>query len=183
MFLLRKSLNSIKFELYDNREERGMELKVVRIEKPDDMNFIMGHSHFIKTVEDLYEAVVQSAPGIKFGISFCEASGKTLIRYTGNDEELIAIAKRNAANVAAGHTFFIFLGNAFPIHVLNAVKMVPEVCRIYCATANPTEVILAETDMGRSVLGVVDGAPSKGFETEADIEERKAFLRTIGYKQ
>jgi len=160
-----------------------MELKLVKIEKPDDMNFIMGHSHFIKTVEDLYEAVVQSAPGIKFGISFCEASGKTLVRYTGNDPELIEIAQKNALNIAAGHTFFIFLGNAFPINVLNAVKMVPEVTRIYCATANPVEVVLVETEQGRGVLGVVDGFSPKGVETDADIEERKAFLRTIGYKQ
>jgi len=160
-----------------------MELKLVKIEKPDEMNFIMGHSHFIKTVEDLYEAVVQSAPGIKFGISFCEASGKTLVRYTGNDPELIEIAQKNALNVAAGHTFFIFLGNAFPINVLNAVKMVPEVTRIYCATANPVEVVLVETEQGRGVLGVVDGYSPKAVETEADIEERKAFLRTIGYKQ
>ncbi len=160
-----------------------MELKLVKIEKPDDMNFIMGHSHFIKTVEDLYEAVVQSAPGIKFGISFCEASGKTLVRYTGNDPELIEIAQKNALNIAAGHTFFIFLGNAFPINVLNAVKMVPEVTRIYCATANPVEVVLVETEQGRGVLGVVDGFSPKAVETDADIEERKAFLRTIGYKQ
>ncbi len=160
-----------------------MELKLVKIEKPDDMNFIMGHSHFIKTVEDLYEAVVQSAPGIKFGISFCEASGKTLVRYTGNDPELIEIAQKNALNITAGHTFFIFLGNAFPINVLNAVKMVPEVTRIYCATANPVEVVLVETEQGRGVLGVVDGFSPKAVETDADIEERKAFLRTIGYKQ
>ena len=160
-----------------------MELRLVKIEKPDDMNFIMGHSHFIKTVEDLYEAVVQSAPGIKFGISFCEASGKTLVRYTGNDPELIEIAQKNALNIAAGHTFFIFLGNAFPINVLNAVKMVPEVTRIYCATANPVEVVLVETEQGRGVLGVVDGFSPKAVETDADIEERKAFLRTIGYKQ
>ncbi len=160
-----------------------MELKLVKIEKPEDMNFIMGHTHFIKSVEDLYETVVQSVPGIKFGISFCEASGKTLVRYTGNDPELIEIAKKNALKIGAGHTFFIFLGNAFPINLLNAIKMVPEVTRIYCATANPVEVILAETEQGRGILGVVDGFSPKGIETEADIEERKQFLRSIGYKQ
>ncbi len=160
-----------------------MELKLLKIEKPDDMNFIMGHAHFIKTVEDLYEAVVQSAPGIKFGISFCEASGKTLVRYTGNDEELIQIAQKNALKIAAGHTFFVFLGNAFPINVLNAIKWVPEVTRIYCATANPVEVVIAETEQGRGVLGVIDGFSPRQLETDADITERKQFLRQIGYKQ
>lgn len=159
-----------------------MELKVVHIEKPDDMNFIMGHSHFIKTVEDVYEALVNSMPGIKFGVAFCEASGKKLVRYAGTDEKLIELARKNAANVAAGHTFFVFLGNAFPINVLNAIKMVPEVCRIYCATANPTDVIIAETERGRAVLGVIDGEPSVGIEKEEDIAERKTFLRNIGYK-
>ena len=159
-----------------------MELKIIPIEKPDDMNFIMGHSHFIKTVEDVYEALIQSMPGIQFGIAFCEASGKRLVRYAGTDEKLINLAQKNALNIAAGHTFFIFLGNAFPINVLNAVKMVPEVCRIYCATANPVQVIVAETDKGRAVLGVVDGEPSIGIEGEEDIRERKEFLRKIGYK-
>lgn len=160
-----------------------MELKVVKIDKPEEMNFIMGHSHFIKTVEDLYEAVVSSVPGVKFGIAFCEASGKTLIRFTGNDEKLIEIAKKNAGNIRAGHTFFIFMENAFPINMLNAVKNVPEVCRVYCATANPTEVIVAETEQGCSVLGVVDGFKTKGFETEEDVRWRKDLLRSIGYKQ
>jgi len=160
-----------------------MELKVIKIEKPEEMNFIMGHSHFIKTVEDLYEAVVQSVPGVKFGIAFCEASSKTLIRYTGNDEMLIEIARKNAANVGAGHSFFIFMENAFPLNMLNAIKMVPEVCRIFCATANPTEVIVAETEQGRAILGVVDGFSPKGVEGEEDIAWRKKFLRDIGYKE
>lgn len=147
------------------------------------MNFIMGHSHFIKTVEDLYEMVIQNVPGIKFGISFCEASGKCLVRHTGNDEKLTEMAKKNAANVAAGHTFFIFMENAFPINILNAVKSVSEVCRVYCATANPTQVVVAETEQGRAVLGVVDGFSPKGIEGEADVEWRKNLLRELGYKQ
>jgi len=160
-----------------------MDIKVVPIEKPDDMNFIMGHSHFIKTVEDLYESIIQNVPGIKFGISFCEASGKCLVRFTGNDEKLTEIAKKNADSIAAGHTFFIFMENAFPINILNAVKAVPEVCRVYCATANPTEVIIAETEQGRAVLGVVDGFSPKGIEGEVDVEWRKNLLRELGYKQ
>lgn len=160
-----------------------MDIKVVPIEKPDDMNFIMGHSHFIKTVEDLYETVIQNVPGIRFGISFCEASGKCLVRFTGNDEKLMEIAKKNADNIAAGHTFFIFMENAFPINILNAVKAVPEVCRVYCATANPTQVILGETEQGRAVLGVVDGFSPKGVEAESDVEWRKNLLRELGYKQ
>lgn len=160
-----------------------MELFAVDIEKPDDVNFIMGHSHFIKTVEDLYEAVVQSVPGIQFGVAFCEASQEALVRFTGTDEAMIELAKKNALNISAGHTFFIFLKNAFPINVLNAIKMVPEVCRIYCATANPTQVILTETAQGRAVLGVVDGVKSRGVESEADIEKRKRLLRQFGYKQ
>ncbi len=160
-----------------------MELVAVDIEKPDDVNFIMGHSHFIKTVEDLYEAVVQSVPGIQFGVAFCEASQEALVRFTGTDEAMIELAKKNALNISAGHTFFIFLKNAFPINVLNAIKMVPEVCRIYCATANPTQVILTETAQGRAVLGVVDGVKSRGVESEADIEKRKRLLRQFGYKQ
>jgi len=160
-----------------------MDIKVVPIEKPDDMNFIMGHSHFIKTVEDLYESIIQNVPGIKFGISFCEASGKCLVRFTGNDEKLTEIAKKNADSIAAGHTFFIFMENAFPINILNAVKVVPEVCRVYCATANPTEVIIAETEQGRAVLGVVDGFSPKGIEGEVDVEWRKNLLRELGYKQ
>jgi adenosine/AMP kinase len=163
--------------------EIGMEIKVVSIEKPDEMNFIMGHTHFIKTVEDLYETVIQSVPGIKFGIGFCEASGKCLIRSTGNDERLQEIATKNANNVGAGHTFFIFMENAFPINILNAVKMVPEVCRVYCATANPTQVLVGETDQGRAILGVVDGSMPKGIEEDEDILWRKDLLRKLGYKQ
>lgn len=160
-----------------------MDIKIVNIEKPDDMNFIMGHSHFIKTVEDLYETVVQNVPGVKFGVSFCEASGKCLIRFTGNDEKLIGIAKKNADLVGAGHTFFIFMENAFPLNMLNAIKAVPEVCRVYCATANPTQVLVAETEQGRAVLGVVDGFKPQGFEKDEDIAWRKDLLRKLGYKQ
>ncbi len=159
-----------------------MELKVVKIEKPEEMNFILGHSHFIKTVEDLHEAIVNVNPNIKFGLAFCEASQKALVRYSGNDPELIELAKKNAMNLAAGHSFIIFLGNAFPINILNTIKMVPEVTRVFCATANPTEVIIAETEMGRAILGVVDGVKTKGIETEEDIKVRKDFLRKIGYK-
>ncbi len=159
-----------------------MELKVVKIEKPEDMNFILGHSHFIKTVEDVHEALVNTVPGIKFGLAFCEASQQALVRYSGTDEELIELAKKNAMNLAAGHSFIVFLGNAFPVNVLNTIKMVPEVTRIFCATANPTEVIIAETEQGRAILGVVDGVKTKGIETEEDIKVRKDFLRKIGYK-
>lgn len=161
-----------------------MELKVVRIEKPEEINFILGQSHFIKTVEDLYEALVTAVPGIKFGLAFCESSGPALVRWTGNDDQLVELAKKNALALSAGHAFIIFLGPGFyPINVLNAVKMVPEVCRIFCATANPVEVILAETEQGRGILGVVDGVKTKGVEGDEDIAWRKQFLRTIGYKQ
>ncbi len=160
-----------------------MEIQVIPIEKPEEMNFILGHTHFIKSVEDLYEAVVQSVPGVKFGIAFCEASQKRLVRWTGNDEKLIELAKKNALKIAAGHTFIIFIDGAFPINMLNAIKDVPEVCRIYCATANPTQVLLVETEQGRGIIGVVDGYSSLGVETEDDIAWRKEFLRKIGYKQ
>jgi len=161
-----------------------MELKVVKIEKPDEVNFILGMSHFIKTVEDLYEALVTAVPGIKFGLAFCESSGPALVRYTGTDEEMIELAKKNALALSAGHSFIIFLAPGFyPVNVLNAVKMVPEVCRIFCATANPVEVIIAETEQGRGILGVIDGLKSKGIETEKDIQQRKELLRKIGYKQ
>lgn len=160
-----------------------MELKVVAIEKPEAINFVLGQTHFIKTVEDVHEVLVTSVPGIKFGLAFCEASGKCLIRWTGTDEEMIDLAKANASALASGHTFILFLGEGFyPINVLNALKMVPEVCHIVCATANPTQVILAETEQGRGVLGVVDGFAPKGVEGEEDIAWRKGFLRTIGYK-
>ena len=159
-----------------------MELKIVPIEKPEDLNFILGQSHFIKTVEDVHEMLVQTIPGIQFGLAFCEASGPRLVRWTGTDESLIELAKRNATQIAAGHSFIIFLGNAFPINVLPTLRNVPEVCRIFCATANPTQVIVAETDQGRGILGVVDGENPLGVEGEADIQKRKEFLRNIGYK-
>jgi adenosine/AMP kinase len=159
-----------------------MNLVTYKIEKPLEMNFILGHSHFIKTVEDVHEAIVNINPGIKFGLAFCEASQKALIRFSGNDDELIDLAKKNAANIACGHSFIIFLGNAFPLNILNAIKSVPEVVRIFCATGNEVEVVIAETDLGRGILGVIDGVKTKGIETEKDIEERKQFLRTIGYK-
>lgn len=160
-----------------------MELLTIRIEKPDDVNFILGQSHFIKTVEDLHEALVTAVPGIKFGLAFCESSGEALVRWTGNDEAMIELARLNALALSAGHVFIIFLAPGFyPINVLNAVKMVPEVCRIYCATANPAEVILAETEQGRGVLGVIDGIKTRGVEDESGISWRKDFLRKIGYK-
>jgi len=159
-----------------------MELKVIKIEKPDEMNFILGHSHFIKTVEDLYEVMIGSMPNIKFGIGFCESSGPCLVRYEGNDEKLIELAKKNALNIGAGHAFIIFMDNAYPINVLNAIKNVPEVCRIFCATANKTEVVIGETEKGRAILGVIDGSKSKGIESKEDIKFRKELLRKIGYK-
>jgi adenosine/AMP kinase len=159
-----------------------MEFLTVKIDKPDEINIILGQSHFIKTVEDLHEALVTCVGGIKFGLAFCEASGPCLVRISGTDRELIELAKRNAFNLATGHAFLILLRNAFPINVLNAVKNVPEVCRIFCATANPVEVIVAETEQGRGIVGVVDGFKSKGIETATDIEERTALLRRFGYK-
>jgi uncharacterized protein len=159
-----------------------MELKIVKIEKPDDMNFILGQSHFIKTVEDIHEAVVNVNPGIKFGLAFCESSGKALVRSSGNDQDLIKLAQQNALKLSCGHIFILFLGNAFPVNILNALKTVPEVVSIYCATANETEVIIAETAGGRGILGVVDGIKTKGLEQEEDIKDRKNFLRKIGYK-
>lgn len=159
-----------------------MELKMVSIEKPEGVNFILGQSHFIKTVEDIHEALVGAVPGIEFGVAFCEASGPSLIRYSGTLEEMVELAKRNAQNLSAGHVFIIFLGNVFPINVLNTIKMVPEVCRIFCATANPVQVILVESEQGRGVLGVIDGEKSKGVETEGDIADRLALLRKFGYK-
>jgi adenosine/AMP kinase len=160
-----------------------MELTAVKIEKPEELNIILGMSHFIKTVEDIHEALVQSAPGIKFGLAFCESSGEALVRWSGNDDDLIEIARKNALALSAGHSFIVVLGAGFfPINVLNSIKMVPEVCRIFCATANPVEVIIAETERGRGILGVVDGMKSKGVEGEEGIAWRKGFLRTIGYK-
>lgn len=160
-----------------------MDLSIVAIEKPEPLNFILGQSHFIKTVEDLHEALVNAVPGIRFGLAFCEASGKCLVRWSGNDDGLISLAKKNALAIGAGHSFIIFLGDGyFPINVLGAVKRVPEVCRIYCATANPTQVIVAEQGNGRGILGVIDGEKPKGVEAEEDIAWRKGFLRQIGYK-
>ena len=159
-----------------------MELLNIPIEKPLDMNFILGHSHFIKTVEDIHEAIVNINPEIKFGLAFCEASQDALVRYSGSDQGLIELAQKNALNIGAGHSFIIFLGNAFPLNILNAIKSVPEVTRIFCATANPSQVIVAETELGRAILGVVDGVSPKGLETEKDIQDRQKFLRTIGYK-
>ena len=160
-----------------------MELKVVPIEKPAELNFILGQTHFIKSVEDIHEAVVTSVPGIRFGLAFCEASGACLVRCSGTDETLVELAKKNALAIGAGHTFILFLGEGFyPINVLNALKMVPEVCRIFCATANPTRVIVAETEQGRGVLGVIDGFSPKGVEDEEGIAWRKGLLRKIGYK-
>ncbi len=159
-----------------------MNLTVVRIEKPEEMNFILGHSHFIKTVEDLYEAIVQTVPSMKFGLAFCEASGPALVRFAGNDGRLVDIARTNALKLAAGHSFIIFMEGGFPLNILNTIKNVPEVCRIFCATSNPTDVVIAETDVGRAILGVADGVKAKGIETDVDIARRRQFLRTIGYK-
>jgi hypothetical protein len=159
-----------------------MELLTVKIEKPETVNVILGQSHFIKTVEDLHEALVGAVPGVEFGLAFCEASGPALVRASGTSAELVKLAKSNALALSAGHIFIIFLGNIFPLNVLNAVKAVPEVCRIFCATANPVDVILAETEEGRGVLGVIDGIKSKGVENEEDVKERKELLRKFGYK-
>ena len=160
-----------------------MQLTTVKIDKPENINFILGHSHFIKTVEDVHEAMIQTVPGIKFGLAFCESSGEMLVRWTGTDEAMIDLAKRNALSLSAGHSFILFLGAGFfPVNVLNVVKMVPEVCRIYCATANPVEVIIAETEQGRGILGVIDGGKTRGVEDAQGIAWRKDLLRKIGYK-
>jgi hypothetical protein len=160
-----------------------MDLNVVSIEKPEEINFILGQSHFIKTVEDIHEALVTTVPGIKFGLAFCEASGKCLIRWTGTDREMIELAQKNAQTIGAGHSFILFLGEGyFPVNVLNIVKNIPEVCRVFCASANPVEVLVAETKQGRGIIGVVDGFSPKGVEAEEDITWRKGFLRMIGYK-
>jgi len=160
-----------------------MELKAIRLEIPEGGNLILGQTHFIKTVEDLYEAIVNTAPKMKFGIAFNEASGACLIRVEGNDEELKAMAVRDAQAVGAGHTFVIALREGFPVNVLGTIKAVPEVCSIYCATANPLEVIVAETEQGRGILGVIDGSSPKGLEAEADVAWRHDLLRKIGYKR
>ena len=160
-----------------------MDITTIKIEKPITINFILGQTHFIKSVEDIHETLVTAVPGIKFGLAFCEASGKCLVRWSGTDQDMIALAQKNAMNISAGHSFILFLGDDyFPINVLNAIKMVPEVCHIFCATANPTEVIVAETDQGRGIVGVVDGQKPQGIEDEEGITWRKNFLRQIGYK-
>jgi len=159
-----------------------VELVAVPIERPDDLNVIIGQAHFIKTVEDVHEALAGASPHLRFGIAFCEASGPCLIRRSGNDEELIHLAVRNAEAIGAGHSFVIFVREGFPVNVLNSLKQVPEVCTVFCATANPLEVVVAETDLGRGILGVIDGLPPAGVETPTDEAERKQLLRRIGYK-
>ena len=160
-----------------------MQIVTVRIDKPEAINFILGQTHFIKSVEDIHEVLVASVPGIKFGLAFCEASGKCLVRWSGTDPAMIELAQKNSRSIGAGHCFVIFLGEGFyPVNVLNSVKMTPEVCRIFCATANPTEVVLAETEQGRGILGVIDGFAPSGTEGDDDIRWRKTLLRQIGYK-
>jgi hypothetical protein len=159
-----------------------MEIKTIKIEKPKELNFILGQSHFIKTVEDIHEVLVNCVPQIKFGLAFCESSGPCLVRGSGNDNKLLELAKKNAFNISAGHVFIIFIRNAYPINVLNAIKSVPEVCNIFCASANEVDVVIAETDFGRGILGVIDGLRTQGIETDEDIAERRTLLRKIGYK-
>lgn len=159
-----------------------MEIKIIKLQKPDDVNLILGQAHFIKTVEDLHEIIAGSGTGARFGLAFSEASGPCLVRVTGNDSELIEMTKNNALALSAGHSFIIFLRNAYPINILNSVKNVPEVCRIFCATSNHVEVIVAESEQGSGILGVIDGSSPRGVETDKDISERKQFLRDFGYK-
>ena len=159
-----------------------MELEIVAVKKPDDVNVVLGQTHFIKSVEDLHEALVCAVPGIRFGLAFSEASGPCLIRLSGTDPEMIDLARENALAIACGHSFVIFLRDTYPINVLGAIKACPEVCRVICATANPLEVLVAETRSGRGIVGVVDGSPPKGVETADDVVKRKEFLRMIGYK-
>ncbi|MCJ7789498.1 MAG: adenosine-specific kinase [Candidatus Atribacteria bacterium] len=159
-----------------------MELKTIKMEFPENANIIIGQTHFIKTTEDLYEVMVNAVPGIKFGLAFNEASGPCLIRAEGNDQELKSLAIKNVKVIGAGHIFVIILKDAFPINILNSIKNCPEICTIFCATANQVEVIIAQTDLGRGVLGVIDGYSPKGVETNKDVQERKEFLRKIGYK-
>ena len=163
--------------------ETQMALKLVAIEKADDTNFVLGQTHFNKSVEDIHEVMVTTVPGAKFGLAFCEAAGPSLVRASGTDDDLVELAAKNALALSAGHSFIVMLGEGlYPVNFLNAIKAVPEVCRIFCATANPTQVILVETEQGRGILGVVDGFLTKGLETEKDVEKRKGFLRMIGYK-
>jgi len=159
-----------------------MDIKSIKIEKPEGMNMILGQAHFIKTVEDIHEALVCSVPGIRFGVGFCESSGPCLVRYSGTDSRLEELARKNCAILAAGHSFLVFLENAYPINVLRALRDVPEICSIFCASANPVEVIVAESSQGRGILGVIDGFTTKGVESDDEKRERKAFLREIGYK-
>jgi adenosine/AMP kinase len=159
-----------------------LEFKTVKIEKPEDVNVVVGQAHFIKTAEDLAEAMVNSVPGVKFGLAFCEASGPCLVRVEGNDSALKKLAAKNALGLSAGHTFIVLMRGAFPVNVLKTIRDVYEVCSIYCATANPVELVIAETELGRGIMGVVDGERSKGIEGEKEEQERRAFLRRIGYK-
>jgi adenosine/AMP kinase len=159
-----------------------MDLKLVVIEKPEEVNVIIGQSHFIKTVEDIHEAVVSTVPQMRFGLAFCEASGAALVRWSGNDEGLIELARRNAYALSAGHSFVLFIDKGYPVNILNTIKNVPEVCRIFCATANEVQVVVADSAHGRGIMGVIDGIRPKGIETEADVEDRKALLRRFGYK-
>jgi adenosine/AMP kinase len=178
----RKSLIE-KLRHSPRREEAAMQLTTIRIDKPGATNFILGQTHFIKSVEDIHETLVGAVPGIKFGLAFCEASGKCLVRSSGTDTAMIELAQKNAMALGAGHCFIVFLGDGYyPVNVLNAIKMVPEVCRIFCATANPVEVVVAETEQGRGLLGVIDGLTPKGIEGEDDIAWRKNLLRQFGHK-
>ncbi|HVI94514.1 MAG TPA: adenosine-specific kinase, partial [Anaeromyxobacter sp.] len=162
--------------------EDAMELHTVRIERPDDANVIVGQAHFIKTVEDLHEALAGASPQLRFGVAFCESSGPRLVRHSGNDAALVEVATRNALAIGAGHAFVVVLRLGFPVNVLNALKLIPEVCTIFCATANPVDVVVAETEAGRGILGVIDGGAPLGVETEKDVDDRRRLLRTIGYK-
>jgi len=159
-----------------------MDLHVVPVDKPEDMNVVVGQSHFVKTVEDVHEALAGVSPHLRFGVAFCEASGPCLVRRSGNDDRLVDLAVRNARAVGAGHSFFVFVEDGYPVNVLNALKHVPEVCGIFCATANPVEIVVAETDLGRGIVGVIDGHAPAGVETDTDVADRKALLRAIGYK-
>lgn len=160
----------------------ALTVDAVGVDKPDDLNVIIGQSHFIKTVDDLHEALVGTSPHLRFGIAFCEASGDRLVRRSGNDDDLVELAVRNALTIGAGHSFVIFVADGYPVNVLNAIKAVPEVCGVLCATANPVDVLVAVTERGRGIIGVIDGAPPVGVETDGDVADRRALLRTIGYK-
>lgn len=170
-------------EMGSKVDNMSIKLEIVKIKVPEGYNVILGQAHFIKTVEDLYEAVVNAVPGVKFGLAFCESSGPRLVRYDGNDEEAVKFAIEAARNIAAGHFFIIYLKNAYPINVIDRIKAVPEVVNLYAATGNPVEVIVGETEQGRAILGIIDGYKTLGVETEKDIKERKQFLRKLGYKR